>query len=223
MSFQLLIGEADKSARPINSYSLLKNSLNNLQISANIAKFVLMKRLCSNTNSYRKLKVYRKAEVIYDLTYYFCKKYLKCGDRTIDQMVQAARSGKQNIVEGNAVAATSIETFLKLLGVARGSLQELLVDYKDYLRVRHLRLWESDSKEVEAMRKLGAEYEDGEYFLSLAQTRSDEVVANMVIVLIYQADTLLNGYINRHYNKFLQEGGFREQLTRERLSCRNNK
>ena len=188
-----------------------------------LAIFVMMKTLSSNTGSYRKLKAYRKAEVIYDLTYYFCEKYLKRGDRTIDQMVQAARSGKQNIVEGNAVAATSIETFLKLLGVARGSLQELLVDYKDYLRVRHLRLWESDSEEVEAMRKLGVEHDDNGYFLSLAQTRSDEVVANMVIVLIYQADTLLNGYINRHYNKFLAEGGFREKLTRERLACRYNK
>jgi four helix bundle suffix protein len=176
-----------------------------------------------NTGSYRKLKAYRKAEVIYDLTYYFCEKYLKRGDRTIDQMVQAARSGKQNIVEGNEVAMTSVETLLKLLGVARGSLQELLKDYEDYLRVRHLRLWESDSKEVEAMRKLGKEHEDGAYFLELAQTRSDEVVANMVIVLIYQADTLLNGYINRKYEDFLKEGGFREKLTRERLACRNNK
>ena len=191
-----------------------------MQISTNITIFVYMKTLRSNTNSYRKLKAYRKAEVIYDLTYYFCEKYLKRGDRTIDQMVQAARSGKQNIVEGNAVAATSIETFLKLLGVARGSLQELLVDYKDYLRVRHLRLWESDSKEVVAMRKLGVEHGETEYFLSLAQTRSDEVVANMVIVLIYQADTLLNGYINRHYNEFLSEGGFREKLTRERKQNR---
>ena len=191
-----------------------------MQISTNITIFVYMKTLRSNTNSYRKLKAYRKAEVIYDLTYYFCEKYLKRGDRTIDQMVQAARSGKQNIVEGNAVAATSIETFLKLLGVARGSLQELLVDYKDYLRVRHLRLWESDSKEVVAMRKLGVEHGETEYFLSLAQTRSDEVVANMVIVFIYQADTLLNGYINRHYNEFLSEGGFREKLTRERKQNR---
>ena len=182
-----------------------------------------MKRLCSNTNSYRKLKVYRKTEVIYDLTYYFCKKYLKLGDRTIDQMVQAARSGKQNIVEGNEVAETSAETMLKLLGVARGSLQELLIDYEDYLRVRNLRLWADDSKEVDAMRKLGIEHEDSAFFLELAQTRSDEVIANMVIVLIYQADTLLNGYINRHYNKFLAEGGFREKLTRERLACRNNK
>ena len=173
-----------------------------------------------NTGGYRKLKVYRKTEVIYDLTYYFCKKYLKLGDRTIDQMVQAARSGKQNIVEGNEVAETSAETMLKLLGVARGSLQELLIDYEDYLRVRNLRLWAEDSKEVDAMRKLGLEHEDSAFFLELAQTRSDEVVANMVIVLIYQADALLNGYINRKYSDFLNEGGFRERLTRERMKNR---
>ena len=186
----------------------------------NFTIFVIMGALGANTGSYRKLKAYRKAEVIYDLTYYFCKKYLKCGDRTIDQMVKAARSGKQNIVEGNEVAMTSAETMLKLLGVARGSLQELLNDYEDYLRVRNLRLWENDSKEVEAMRKLGKEHEDSTHFLELAQTRSDEVVANMVIVLIYQADTLLNGYIKRKYADFLKEGGFREKLTRERKQNR---
>ena len=87
------------------------------------------------------MKVYRKAEIIYDLTFYFCGKYFRIGDRTIDQMVQAARSGKQNIIEGNEVANTSTETFLKLLDVAQGSLQELLADYEDYLRVRNLRLW----------------------------------------------------------------------------------
>ena len=182
--------------------------------------FVTMGALGVNTGGYRKLKVCRKTEVVYDLTYYFCKKYLKLGDRTIDQMIQAARSGKQNIVEGNEVAVTSAETMLKLLGVARGSLQELLIDYEDYLRVRNLRLWAEDSKEVDAMRKLGLEHEDSAFFLELAQTRSDEVVANMVIVLIYQADTLLNGYINRKYSDFLREGGFREKLTRERIKNR---
>ncbi len=175
----------------------------------------------SHTGSYRKLKVYRKAETIYDLTFYFCGKYLRKGDRTIDQMVQAARSGKQNIIEGNEVAKTSTETFLKLLDVAQGSLQELLADYEDYLRVRNLRLWGPKSKEAVAMRQLGIEHEDSAYFLSLAQTRSDEVVANMVIVLIYQADALLNGYFRKRYNDFLQEGGFRERLTRERLAHRN--
>jgi four helix bundle suffix protein len=136
-------------------------------------------------------------------------------------MVQAARSGKQNIIEGNEVATTSYETFLKLLDVAQGSLQELLADYKDYLRVRKLRLWESKSIEVTTMRKLGIEHEDSAFFLSLAQTRSDEVIANMVIVLIYQADALLNGYFRKHYDNFIKEGGFRERLTRERLAHRN--
>ena len=186
----------------------------------NCTIFVLMRTLGINTGAYRRLKAYRKAEVIYDITYYFCKKYLKCGDRTIDQMVQAARSGKQNIVEGNESSTTSAETMLKLLGVARASLQELLIDYEDYLRVRNLRLWENDSKEVDAMRKLGKEHEDSLFFLELVQTRSDEVVANMIIVLIYQADALLNGYINRKYNDFLKEGGFREKLARDRKQNR---
>lgn len=177
----------------------------------------------THTGSYRRLKVYRKAEVIYDMTYYFCGKYLCRGDRTIDQMVQAARSGKQNIIEGNEVAETSTETFLKLLDVAQGSLQELLADYEDYLRVRGMRKWKPKSKEVSAMRKLGAEHDDSAFFLSLAQTRNDEVIANMVIVLIYQADALLNGYYQKHYKSFLQNGGFREKLTRERLSYRNSK
>jgi four helix bundle suffix protein len=174
-----------------------------------------------HTGSYRTFLAYRKAEVIYDLTYYFCGKYLHRGDRTIDQMVQAARSGKQNIIEGKEAARTSYETLLKLINVARSSLQELLADYEDYLRVRHLRQWPLDSAEVKAMRKLGREHNEGAYFLSLAQTRSDEVVANMVIVLIYQADALLNGYFRKRYNDFLQEGGFRERLTRERLAHRN--
>ena len=173
-----------------------------------------------HTGSYRTFLAYRKAVVIYDLTFYFCKKYLQRSDRTIDQMVQAARSGKQNIIEGKEAARTSYETLLKLVNVARSSLQELLADYEDYLRVRHLQQWSVDSAEVAAMRKLGREHRDSAYFISLAQSRSDEVVANMVIVLICQADVLLDRYLHKQKDKFLQEGGFREQLTRERLSYR---
>lgn len=176
----------------------------------------------NSVGPYQTLKGYRKAEVIYDMTYYFCNKYLNRSDRTIDQMVQAARSGKQNIIEGMAVAETSKEMLLKLLYVAKGSLQELLADYKDYLRVRNLRLWDSNSAEVKAMRNLGLEHSDSDYFLSLAESRSDETVANMVIVLIHQADVLIRNYYNWHYNKFLKEGGYREKLTRERLANRNN-
>ena len=182
-----------------------------------------MKGLRSNTGSYRNLLVYRKTEVIYDLTYYFCGKYLHRGDRTIDQMIQAARSGKQNIIEGTEFSITSYEILLKLLNTARSSLQELLGYYEYYLRVRNLRLWESDSAEVKAMCKLGRKYKASNYFLSLAQTRNDEVVANMVIALIHQADILLHRYMAWQYDKFLEDGGFREKLSRERLAHRNKK
>ena len=192
-----------------------------LQESSIFCTFVSMNGLKINTGKYRTLLAYRKTEVIYDMTFYFCNKYLNRGDRTIDQMVQAARSGKQNIVEGVEFSTTSYEVFLKLLNTAKASLQELLEDYKDYLRVRHLRLWESDSAEVKAMSRLGRKYKKSDYFLSLAETRNDEVVANMVIVLIHQADILITGYLNQQYQKFLEEGGFREKLTRERLSNRN--
>ena len=192
-----------------------------LQESSIFCTFVSMNGLKINTGKYRTLLAYRKTEVIYDMTFYFCNKYLNRGDRTIDQMVQAARSGKQNIVEGVEFSTTSYEVFLKLLNTAKASLQELLEDYKDYLRVRHLRSWESDSAEVKAMSELGRKYKKSDYFLSLAETRNDEVVANMVIVLIHQADILITGYLNQQYQKFLKEGGFREKLTRERLSNRN--
>src|SRR5260370_39951676 len=97
--------------------------------------------------NYQELLSYQKAEVVYDLTYRFCQHFLNKGDRTIDQMVQAARSGKQNIAEGSKAARTSKETEIKLTNVARASLEELLVDYRDFLRVRDLQLWSKDSKE----------------------------------------------------------------------------
>lgn len=96
--------------------------------------------------NYKKLIVYQKAECIYDITYYFAHKFLEKGDRTIDQMIQAARSGKQNIAEGSAASTTSKETELKLVNVARASLQELLLDYEDYLRVRNLKQWEANNE-----------------------------------------------------------------------------
>ena len=111
--------------------------------------------LLPRTGNYRKLLTYQKAEAIYDITYYFCKNYLQKFDRTVDQMVQAARSGKQNIVEGSAASATSKETEIKLVNVAKASLQELLIDYEDYLRTRNHRQWENNSLELLKMRELG--------------------------------------------------------------------
>src|ERR1700692_3644595 len=105
--------------------------------------------------NYQELLSYQKAEIVYDLTYRFCQRFLNRGDRTIDQMVQAARSGKQNIVEGSKASGTSREMEIKLTNVARASLEELLVDYRDFLRVRDLQLWHKDSKEAKFVRKLG--------------------------------------------------------------------
>ena len=169
-----------------------------------------------NNNLYRNLIAYRKAVVIYDLTYHFCERFITIGDRTKDQMVQAARSGKQNIVEGKAASLTSAETHLKLLGVARSSFQELLEDYLDYLRTRKLRIWETDSKEVEAMRELGLSHTDSKFFLELAESRNDEVIANMAIVLLYQEDVLLRKHIEKQIKRFVDDGGFRESLAKAR-------
>ena len=107
-----------------------------------------MPNLIPNRGNYRSLLCYRKAEAIYDITFFFTKQFLNKGDRTVDQMVQAARSGKQNIVEGYAAGATSAETELKLFNVAKSSLQELLIDYEDYLRTRGHKRWEEESEQA---------------------------------------------------------------------------
>ena len=176
-----------------------------------------------NNNLYRNLIAYRKAVVIYDLTYHFCERFIAVGDRTKDQMVQAARSGKQNIVEGKAASLTSAETHLKLLGVARSSFQELLEDYLDYLRTRKLRIWETSSKEVEAMRELGLSHTDSKFFLELAENRNDEVIANMTIVLLYQEDVLLRKHIEKQIGRFVNNGGFKESLAKARRCKRREK
>src|SRR3954470_6358605 len=104
--------------------------------------------------NYQQLLTYQKAEIVYDITFRFCQRFLNKGDRTINQMIQAARSGKQNIAEGSKAAATSKETEIKLTNVARASLEELLIDYRDFLRVRDLPLWDKNSKEAQFVRKL---------------------------------------------------------------------
>ena len=111
--------------------------------------------LVPHWGNYKKLLSFQKAECIYDLTYYFCRNFLRKNDRTVDQMIQAARSGKQNIVEGSAAASTSREMEIKLLNVAKASLHELLADYEDFLRSRSHRQWEENSVELLKMRELG--------------------------------------------------------------------
>jgi len=172
--------------------------------------------------NYRELLSYQKAEVIYDLTFRFCQRFLAKGDRTIDQMVQAARSGKQNIVEGSKASGTSKEMEIKLTNVARASLEELLEDYRDFLRVRDLALWEKDSKEAQYARKLGRKsHTTFEAYRSFVENRPAEVVANIAICLIHQANYLLDQQIRRLEKDFLTEGGLRERMTRARLQARD--
>jgi four helix bundle suffix protein len=173
--------------------------------------------------NYRELLSYQKAEVVYDLTYRFCQRFLSKFDRTIDQMVQAARSGKQNIAEGSKASGTSKEMEIKLTNVARASLEELLVDYNDFLRVRDFHIWEKDSKEARYVRKLGSKaHVTFETYREMVETRPAEVVANIAICLIHQANYLLDQQIRRLEKDFVEQGGLRERMTRVRLQHRAN-
>jgi four helix bundle suffix protein len=172
------------------------------------------------SGNYKKLITYQKAEVIYDITYYFAHTHLSRGDRTVDQMVQAARSGKQNIAEGSAASGTSKETEIKLINVAKASSLELLTDYEDYLRTRNQRQWEKDSVELQKMRELGARHSDSAYYMELVKTRPPATIANIAICLIKQNDYLLFRQLKTLSEKFLQEGGLRERMTRMRLEHR---
>lgn len=171
---------------------------------------------------YQTLLSYQKSEVVYQITYRFCQSFLKKGDRTVDQMVQAARSGKQNIVEGSKAAPTSKEMEIKLTNVARASLEELLEDYRDFLKVRDFPIWDKDSKEALYVRKLGhnspISYES---YRNFVDTRPAEVVANIAICLIHQANYLLDQQLKRLEKDFLKDGGLRERMTKARLQARD--
>ena len=172
---------------------------------------------------YRKLKAFQLATCIYDITYYFANKYFEKKDRTIDQMVQAARSGKQNIAEGSAASTTSCETEIKLTNVAKASLQELLLDYEDYIRVNELEQWPACDERTVRTRLVCRNHSDSNYYMNAVKLRSAETVANIAIVLIHQTDYLLERLIERQKQKFLENGGIREQMTRARLDERNKR
>lgn len=170
---------------------------------------------------YEDLLSFRKARIVYDGTVRFCGRFLDKRDRTVDQMVQAARSGKQNILEGSQASGTSKEMEIKLVNVARASLEELLEDYRDYLRVRGHALWAKDSREALYVRKLGAD-KDASYetYRIFFDTRPPEVVANILVCLIHQTNYLLDQQIRSLEKAFLAEGGLRERMTRARLDAR---
>lgn len=168
---------------------------------------------------YGALLSYRKAEIVYDLTVRFCARFLEKRDRTVDQMVQAARSGKQNIAEGSQASAMSTETEIKLTSVARASLEELRIDYEDYLRVRNFPLWKKDSREATYIRNLGRS-DSYDTYRVFADTRPADVIANIAVCLIHQTNYLLDRQIRRLEQDFLERGGIRERMTRARLHHR---
>jgi four helix bundle suffix protein len=176
------------------------------------------------SGNYQELLSYKKSEIVYDFTFRFCEKVLKRGDRTIDQMVQAARSGKQNIAEGSKASSTSTEMELKLTNVARASLEELLLDYKDYLRVRDLDTWDKNSREALYVRRLGQKTNESyETYRTYMETRPPETLANIAICLIHQANYLLDQQIRKLEQDFLKKGGLREKMTKARLDYRRKK
>jgi restriction system protein len=170
---------------------------------------------------YRNLKSYQSAEIVYDATVVFCDCFIDKKSRTNDQMIQAARSGKQNIAEGSMASGTSKKTELKLVGVARASLEELLLDYQDFLRQRGFSLWEKDHPQAQAIRKLAWE-KNMSYltYKTYVEASSPETAANTLICLIHQANYLLDQQLRQLEKQFLEEGGFTEKLYHARQQAR---
>ena len=181
----------------------------------------MMQKFIPPHGGYRNLLSYQRAQVVYDATVRFCAEHFGKRDRTVDQMVQAARSGKQNIIEGSMASGTSKETEIKLTNVARASLEELLEDYRDFLRIRGLAEWPRDHACVRRLRTLNripnANYET---FRKAVEHPDAEVRANAIMGLIKVTTYLLDQQLRRLEKDFVEQGGLRENMTRARLAHR---
>ena len=170
---------------------------------------------------YRNLRVYKAAEALYDITFIFCRRFLSSKvDRTVDQMIQAARSGKQNIAEGNQAATTSSETEIKLTNVAKASLEELLVDYEDYLRTRQLTQWDTQHPRYSKMRNWTKTEDFSINHAFRAEQLSDEEVANLGITLCHQIIYMLNNLLKTLQDRFVTQGGIKERMHAARTGYR---
>jgi four helix bundle suffix protein len=173
---------------------------------------------------YRELQSYQMAEIVFDATGMFCDRFIDKRSRTHDQMVQAARSGKQNIAEGSMASGTSKKTEIKLVGVARASLEELLIDYQDFLRQKGLPLWGKDDSKAKGIRapcyQKNRPYST---YKTYFENTPPEVAANAAICVIHQTNYLLDQQLRSLEKEFLEEGGFTERLYRVRSQARKNK
>jgi len=180
------------------------------------------------SGGYRHLRSFQAATIIYDATVWFCQRFLDPRSRTVDQMVQAARSGRQNIAEGTRAAATSSQTELRLVNVARASLEELLLDYEDFLRHRRLQQWDPDSGEALAVRDVARKIKEDQtdqqqwaLYANWLESEDATVRANATICLINQVNFLLDQQIAALEKQFMTEGGYSEQLAAARLAQRS--
>lgn len=171
---------------------------------------------------YKQLFAFKKAECIYDITIYFVEHYLPTiGDRTVDQMKQAARSGKQNIAEGVETGTTSMEACIKLVNVAKASLKELQEDYEDYLRNHGNQIWDANSEKCISARKWCKEHSNTIDYQRVCEKRNDITLANIALILIHQADYLLKNLIEKFKKDFLEHGGIKEQMSQARRDWRD--
>lgn len=165
---------------------------------------------------------YQKSVVLYQMTFVFTKRFLQRGDRTIDQMIQAARSGKQNIVEGSADGVTSTEMELKLLNVARSSIKELKEDYEDYIVSRRLTRWGTRHERYNAMLKFCRSHNKLEDYQPFFEKWTDEEMANISLTLCHMVDKMMTTYQKQLEEQFVTEGGIKERMTAARLGYRTN-
>lgn len=174
---------------------------------------------------YRKLYSYQKAEIIFDGTIYFTNRFFNKYDRTAGQMIQAARSGKQNIAEGRMASGTSKETEIKLTGVARASLEELQIDYEDFLRTNNMPIWDKNHRLVTRIRELNKSVATPTYetFKKAIEHENPEICANTMITLIKICTYLLKQYLKQLEIAFIKEGGLRERMLKARIDERNKK
>ncbi len=171
---------------------------------------------------FRKLIVYKKSDIIYQGTVAFCRRFLPMhGDRTVDQMIQAARSCKQNIAEGSAASGTSKETELRLTNVARASLVELLEDFYDHLKITNTTEWDLNDKRKIAARQYAKTYEEWDWWKTVFETRDETTIVNLMIVFINQAQYLLNKMIVFQEKDFASHGGIRERMHDARTVARS--
>jgi len=171
---------------------------------------------------FRSLKSYQMSEIVYDATVLFCDRWIGRRSRTHDQMVQAARSGKQNIAEGSMASATSRKFELRLVSVARASLEELLLDYQDFLRQRNLPVWDKNHSEARKIRALCySKNRSYRTYKTYIESSPPEVAANTMICLIHQTNYLLDQQLRQLEERFLKQGGFTEKLYHARQRARN--